>query len=114
MNFSAILMPYGYRAVLWLVVSAGLAGLLYLRVRLIHWWQAALNGFLAALVGLGAAWISDALGGAVAWLLPVVIFGVPAALWQLAWRKSAASSGQVLAAWALASMAPFLVTRAWF
>ena len=42
-------MPYGYRAVLWLVVSAGLAGLLYLRVRLIHWWQAALNGFLAAL-----------------------------------------------------------------
>jgi hypothetical protein len=113
-NLSAILMPYGYRAMLWLVVSAALAALLYLRVRRIRWWRAALNGFFAALLGLSAAWLSDAFGGAVAWLLPVAALGLPAALWQLAWRKSAASSGRVLAAWALAGLAPFLVTRAWF
>ena len=75
---------------------------------------AALNGLFAALLGLSAAWLSDALGGAVAWLLPVAAFGVPAALWQLVRRKSVASSGQPLAAWALAGLAPFLVTRAWF
>ena len=114
MNLPAILKPYGYRAALWLAVSALLAGLLYLRVRRISWWRAALNGLFAALLGLSAAWLSDALGGAVAWLLPVAACGVPAALWQLVWRKSAASSGQVLAAWALAGLAPFLVTRAWF
>jgi hypothetical protein len=114
LNLSAILMPYGYRAALWLVVSAALAALLYLRVRQIRWWRAALNGFFAAFLGLSAAWLSDALGGAVAWLLPVAAFGVPAALWQFVWRKSVASSGQVLAAWALAGLAPFLVTRAWF
>ena len=48
MNLSAILKPYGYRAGLWLVVSAALAALLYLRVRRIGWWRAALNGFFAA------------------------------------------------------------------
>jgi hypothetical protein len=114
MNLSAILKPYCYRAALWLGVSAALAGLLYLRVRQIRWWRAAVNGLFAALIGLSAAWLSDALGGAVAWLLPVAAFGVPAALWQLVRRKSVASSGLALAAWALAGLAPFLVTRAWF
>jgi len=114
MNLSAILIPYGYRAAFWLLVCAALAALLYLRVRSLRWWQAVFSGVFAALLGLGAAWLSGALGGAVAWLSPVVVFGVPAALWELAWRKSAASSGRVLAAWALASLAPFLITRAWF
>ena len=113
-SLSAILRPYGYSAALWLMVSAALAALLYRRVRRIRWWRAALNGLFAALLGISAAWLSDALGGAVVWLLPVAALGVPAALWQLARRKSAASSRQVLAAWALASLAPFLVTRAWF
>jgi hypothetical protein len=114
MDLSALLKPYGYRALLWLLVSAALAALLYLRVRQIRWWRAALNGLFAALLGPGAAWLSDALGGAVAWLLPVAVFGVPATLWQFARRKPAVSGGQVLAAWALAGLAPFLVTRAWF
>jgi hypothetical protein len=113
-NLSAILMPYGYRALLWLVVSAALAAFLYHRVRPVRWWRAMLDGFFATLLGLSAAWLSDAMGGAVAWLLPVAALGVPAAFWQLTWRKSATSSGRVLAAWALAGSAPFLVTRAWF
>ncbi|HEY5910018.1 MAG TPA: hypothetical protein VJA21_05380 [Verrucomicrobiae bacterium] len=113
LSLSRILMPYGYRAALWLVLSAVLAGLLYVRVRSIRWWRAILNGFSAALLGLGAAWASDAFGGAVSWLVPVAVCGLPGALWQLAWRKSAPSTGRVLAAWGLAALAPFLVTRAW-
>ena len=110
MNLSAILKPYAYRAGLWLMVSAALASLLYLRVRRIRWWRAALNGLFAAILGLFAAWVGDALGGVIAWLLPAAVFGVPASLWQLVSRKSIAASGQVLAAWALAGLGPFLVT----
>jgi len=114
MNFSGILMPYAYRGALWLVLTSVLAGLLYVRARPIRWWRAVLNGFLAALLGLGAAWISDGLGGTISWLLPVALCGLPGALWQLVWRKSAPSAGRVLVAWALAAFAPFLVTRALF
>ena len=113
-DLPAILMPYGYRALLWLVMSAALAAFLYLWVRPVRWWRAVLNGLFATLLGISAAWLSDAMGGAVAWLLPVAALGVPAAFLQLMGRKSATSSGRVLAAWALAGLAPFLVTRAWF
>jgi len=112
-NMSGMLMPYGYRAGIWLTLSALLAGLLYIQVRPMRWWRAALNGFLAALLGLGAAWASDALGGAISWLLPVALCGLPGALWQLAWHRSPPSAARVLGAWALAGLAPFLVTRAW-
>jgi len=73
MRLSAILLPYGYQAAFWLVASMALAGWLYSRVRPVCWWRAAINGFVAALFGLGAAWLSDALAGAVAWVLPVTI-----------------------------------------
>jgi hypothetical protein len=114
MNLSAILKPYGYRAALWLGVGTVIAALLYRRVRSTRWWRAALNGFVIALLGLLAGWLVEGLGGALPWLVPVVVFGVPAALWQLAWRKSRAGAGRVFAAWALAAAVPFLLTRAWF
>ena len=114
MNLAVILKPYGYRAALWLGVSAVLATFLYLRVRPTRWWRAALNGFVVAFLGLLAAWLCEGLGGALAWLVPVIAFGVPAALWQLAWRKSRAGAERVFAAWSLAAVVPFLLTRAWF
>ena len=83
-------------------------------MRSVRWWQAGINGFFAAFLGLGAAWFSGALAGAIAWLLPVIVLGAPAALWQLVWRKSPRDGARVLGAWALASLVPFLVTRAWF
>jgi DNA uptake protein ComE-like DNA-binding protein len=111
---SAILKPYAYRAAVWLAVTALLAAGVYVRARRVRWWRAALNGLTVALLGLGAAWSSDALGGAIAWLSPVAVFGVPAALWQLVRRKPAAAGARVLAAWGLAALVPFLATRAWF
>jgi hypothetical protein len=65
------------------------------------------------LLGLGAAWSSDVWGGLIAWLLPVLAFGLPGALWQLVRHKPALSGARVLGAWALASLVPFLATRAW-
>ena len=114
LKLSMILKPYGYRAALWLAVSAIVVAALYVRVRVVRWWRAALNGFAAALLGLGTAWFSHSLGGAGVWLAPVVVFGVPAALWQLARRKGRMAGAKVFAAWMLAALVPLIVTGAWF
>lgn len=114
LSLQSILMPYVYRAALWWLVTALACAALHWRVRPVRWSRAALNGIAAALLGLAAAWTSDAFGGAVAWLLPAVIFGAPAALWQIARRRPAAQAARILAAWTLASLAPFAITRAWF
>jgi hypothetical protein len=113
LSLQSILMPYAYHAVLWLAVTALAAALLYLWARPVRWWRAALNGIGAAVLGLGIAWISDAWGGTMALILPVALFGAPAALWQLARHRSAALGVRALAAWTLAALAPFALTRPW-
>jgi hypothetical protein len=113
LSLQSILMPYVYHAGLWLAVTALAAALLYVWARPVRWWRAALNGFGAAALGLGAAWISDAWGGTIAWILPVVLFGAPATLWQLARHRSATLGVRALAAWTLAALAPFALTRPW-
>jgi hypothetical protein len=113
-SLSAILKPYVYRAALWLVLSSLLAAAIYARTRPVRWWRAVLNGFSAVLIGFCAGWYSDALGGAISWLLPIIMFGLPAAIWELARRKSALSGLRVFAAWTFAGLVPFLMTRAWF
>lgn len=113
LNLQSILLPYVSRAVLWLALTAVVAAALYAWTRPVRWWRAALNGFGAALLGLGAAWISDAWGGTVAWVLPIGVFGAPAALWQFARHRSPALGLRTFAAWALAALTPFALTRAW-
>ena len=113
LSLRSIITPYVYRAALWLAITALAAGLLYVWARPVRWWRAALNGVGAALLGLGAAWFSDAWSGAVACVVPLVILGAPAALWQLVRHRSAALGVRALAAWTLASLAPFVLTRPW-
>ena len=113
LSLQSIFMPYVYRAALWLAATALAAALLYVWARPVRWWRAAINGIAAALLGLAAAWFSDAWAGAIAWVLPIVLFGAPAALWQLVRHRSAALSVRALAAWTLASLAPFALTRPW-
>jgi hypothetical protein len=113
LSLQHILMPYVYHAGLWLAATALVSALLYVWARPVRWWRAAINGVAAALVGLAAAWISDAWGGTIAWILPVALFGAPAALWQLIRRRSATLGIRALAAWTLAALAPFAVTRPW-
>lgn len=113
LSLQTIFMPYLYRAALWLIVAAIVAGLLYGWARPIRWWRAALNGIAAAALGLSSAWISDAWAGTIAWILPIALFGVPAALWQLFRHRSPAHGVRALAAWMLAALAPYALTRPW-
>jgi hypothetical protein len=109
----SIFVPYARRAALWLAVTATVAAVLYTCVRSVPWWRAALDGLAAAFFGLAAAWLSDAGAGTIAWVLPIASFGAPAALWQLVRHRSTALGVRALAAWTLASLAPFALTRAW-
>jgi hypothetical protein len=54
------------------------------------------------------------MGGAIAWMLPALFFGMPAALWTFVRHRPAATGVRIFAAWALASVVPFAVTRSWF
>ena len=47
-------------------------------------------------------------------LLPIVAFGVPAALWQLARRRGVNAAARVLIAWAVACVPALLVTTPLF
>jgi len=115
--------PVLVRAAVWILIAAVAAGWLYRRVRETPIWRAAVNGFAAAAIGLLGAWVLGAglqtaySGTVVAVVLvfvPVVVCGVPGALWQLAWRRQPREAGRVLAAWAAACVAPLLVTQPLF
>ena len=103
LSIRAILMPYVWRAVVVWIVCAGIAAVLYRQVRRIAWWRAALDGLAAALLGLLAGWLVERGGPLPPFAVPLVVCGVPAALWQL--RKARArEAGRVLAAWAAAAI----------
>jgi hypothetical protein len=113
LGLGSILMPYARRAALWLAVTATVAAVLYTCVRPVPWWRAALDGIATAVLGLAAAWFNDAWAGTVAWILPIACFGAPAAVCQLVRHRSAVLGIRALAAWTLASLAPFALTRTW-
>jgi len=130
-----IFRPYLYRAGVWIVVCAAAGALLYRAARRIWVPRLVINGVGAALVGLGVTWIlttglqvgggtdmsllrqalaSMLTSGGAAPFLPVVLFGLPGAVWQLAWYRSARRVGLVLLAWALACLPVLAVTQPLF
>jgi hypothetical protein len=78
-----------------------------------HWWTAGLIALGATLLVLGLAWVITG----PAWLpyaAPVIVGGLPAAVWRLARRRPFLHAAAVLGAWAIASIPAALVSQAWF
>lgn len=111
LSIRAILMPYLWRAVYVLLGAAVAATFLYRAVRRSRWWRLPFNGIAAALVGLLAGWTLDQGSGAVALIAPVVIFGIPGALWRAYRTRSGRDALTVLAAWAAAALPAALAVR---
>jgi hypothetical protein len=106
-----ILMPYAWRALTLWLMCAGAAAALYRVVRRLSVWRLVLNGLGASLAGLLAGWTIDPGTGMLALAVPVLVWGVPAALIGL-WRsRSIRTAGLILAAWTLASLVPLAAVR---
>ena len=92
LSLSAIAMPYLWR-LLGLVAGATAAGgWLARRAGVKHWWTAGLIALAATLLVLGLAWV---ITGPV-WLpyaAPLIVGGLPAALWRLARRRRHRAGG---------------------
>jgi hypothetical protein len=113
-SIRSILIPYARRAgFAWLACSLA-AAFAYRALRRVRWWRLALNGILAALIGLLCGWTIDHGTGAMALAAPILVFGVPAMLTR-AWRtRSVSEAALVLGAWALASVPAAVAVRPWF
>jgi DNA uptake protein ComE-like DNA-binding protein len=122
MNLMQILTPLLIRASVWILIGAAVAAWLYGRVRLIRPLRLAVNGFAAASLGLLAAWTLGAAlqygsGGiepAILAFLPVLVFAVPGALWQLARGNSGGDAARVVAAWTVACVPAVAITQPLF
>ncbi|MEW6364914.1 MAG: hypothetical protein AB1714_09770 [Acidobacteriota bacterium] len=110
LQLGAILYPYLWYALGCLVVAAGLGASFYRIVRPVRIFRLILNGTGAALVGLPAGWLYFDVGF-MSLVAPLLLFGVPAALWQLircrAWRPAARAA----LAWAAASLPAALMVQ---
>lgn len=116
-DLMAIFRPVVVRAIGWVLLVACLSAVLYRAVFPCALWRALLNGLVVGATGLFPAWIlaaSGAADAALSALVPVVLFGVPAAAWQLARHRSARRAGRCIAAWALAAFPGLLVLQPLF
>ena len=104
--------PYLYRAGAWILVCALASALLYRTMRRLGWLRLTLNGVAAASVGLLATWVLAA--GPWTALLPLALFGLPGAAWQLIGSRHGARPGRVLAAWALACLPVIAISQPLF
>ena len=111
LSMRTILMPYVRRALAMFAICAAIAAVIHRRMTRTKWWRAVLNGLGVAFVGLTAGWSVDPGTGLLAFLIPALAFGVPAALWR-GWRsRSWRAASMVLGAWALAASIPLLIVR---
>ncbi len=112
-NLRAIMMSYVWRALLVLVLTSAAGAFLYWRARQVGWVRSIINGFAASFLVLVLAWMTTGTGARTAFLVPVVLFGVPAALWQLARRRKYSQAARVLLAWMGAAIPAILVAYPW-
>lgn len=120
LELARLLRPVIVRMAVWVIVCAMAAGVCYGLARWLRPWRLALNGLAAALLGflpaclLGSAlqYGDRAVDPTVIVLLPMLICGVPAGIWQLAGRRLPRDAGRVLAAWALACLPALVLTMA--
>jgi len=109
LNLTSLVTPYLYRAGAWILLCALASALLYRSVRRLRWLRLVLNGLGAATVGLLVTWVLAP--GPWAALLPLALFGLPGATWQLVGTRRGAGPARVLAAWAVACLPALVVTQ---
>ena len=102
-----ILVSYVWRAVFFLMATALAGAMLYRCIRRVRWYRAVLNGLAASLLCLLLGWI--AAGPFVASAAVLLLFGLPAALWQLWRQRSAPQAIRVFLAWLAAVLPAWLV-----
>jgi len=112
LDLMGLVRPYLYRAGEWILVCALASALLYRTMRRLGWLRLTLNGVAAASVGLLATWVLAA--GPWTALLPLALFGLPGAAWQLIGSRHGARPGRVLAAWALACLPVIAISQPLF
>lgn len=103
-----ILVSFLWRALCGIGLAAALGAAAYRAVRPARWWRMMMNGLGAAFVGMSAGWFG------LSALLPVLLFGLPAVLWQV-WRERAWRPAlHVLLAWTAATVPAAVLIRPWF
>lgn len=109
----AILLSYLWHALGWIFLAGLMGAALYRGVRKLGIARLVVNGLAAAFLGLMVGWLMEG-DGFHTLLAVVIVFGLPAALWQLARRHSWGGALQVLGAWMAAAVPAAVVVRPWF
>jgi len=113
LSLTAIAMPYLWRLAALVVLASGVGGWLARRTGVRRWWTAGLIALVATLLVLTLAWVITG----PAWLpyaAPLMVGGLPAALWRLARRQPLRRVASVLGAWLVAMLPAAILSRAWF
>lgn len=118
LDLSRLIRPVIVRGIIWALLCAVAAAGCYRAVRRTTVWRVVLNGVAAALFSLVPAWLLGAslqvgtqpVAPMMLVWFPLVLFGVPGAIWQLAWRRTPSESARVLAAWTLACVPALLIS----
>lgn len=108
----AILHSYLRHALGWIFLAGLVGAALYRSVRKLRIVRLAVNGLAAAFLGLVVGWLVE--GDGLHTLLAVLlVFGLPAALWQLGRHRSWRGALRVLLAWAAAALPAVVFVRPW-
>jgi hypothetical protein len=113
LSLTAIALPYLWRLAALVTLATGVGGWLARRAGIRRWWTAGLIAVMATLLVLTLAWVITG----PAWLpyaAPLMVGGLPAALWRLARRQPLRRALSVLGAWLVAMLPAVALSRAWF
>jgi len=113
LSLSTVVMPYLWRLAALVILASVAGGWLARRSGIHRWWTAGLIALFATLLVLGLAWVIT--GPAwVPYAAPVIVGGLPAALWRLFRRRPFRHAAAILGAWAMAAIPAAFLSRAWF
>ncbi len=108
-----IVMSYLWRALLVLAASALSGGMLYHRIRKAGLFRSLTNGLAISFLVAAFSWAVVGAEGILGYLLPVLIFGLPSMLFQLARRRWTRALPEFFA-WAAAALPAKILTYPWF
>jgi hypothetical protein len=113
LSLAAILLPYLWRLIAVLVLTTAAGAWLARRVGARRWWSATAVALVSSLLVVALAWVITS----PPWYpiaAPVVLFGVPWALWRLLRQRSPRAAAAALAVWAAASTPAVFISRVWW